>query len=286
MLIQESELKGEWWIPSNPNKKLRGILKSEQYDNPKLDVAGYFWDNTEALISPIIILGQLEDKRIVTLYKGSIRTLKTDDMGYSHPSSSFEVDFIFLGIHIDRLDFKFGSIDIRYSEIENWISLDDFNKYSSNNQNEGWQNQSHIVSADTCQGFIINLVHKDNSFALPKTYIQIKSLNRDKKYFNEHFRMKNIMQDFLSFALARPIRTLSMTGFISTNYVDISKVDMHNTSIEIYHTEFSDPFIIRKKYHRALFSFKHIADNFEIIIRKWIEVEDLLGEVIALYILV
>jgi hypothetical protein len=171
---------------------LDGIIKdSIQYNNPKLNVNGYFWDNTEVLISPIVILGQLEDKRIVTLYRGSIRTLKIDVLGHNPPSSSFEVDFIFLGIHFYKLDdIKFDSIDIRYSEIDNWISVDDFDKYSSKNQKEGSQNQSHIVSADTHQGFIINLVHEHNLIAQPKIYVQIKYSNKDKKFFDEHFRMK------------------------------------------------------------------------------------------------
>jgi len=39
---------------------LKWILKSEHFDNPKLDVEGYFWDNTEEVISSIIVLGQLE----------------------------------------------------------------------------------------------------------------------------------------------------------------------------------------------------------------------------------
>jgi hypothetical protein len=63
-------------------------------------------------------------------------------------------------------------------------------KYSSKNQKEGSQNQSHIVSADTHQGFIINLVHEHNLIAQPKIYVQIKYSNKDKKFFDEHFRMK------------------------------------------------------------------------------------------------
>src|SRR5919197_3287457 len=94
------------------------------------------------------------------------------------------------------------------------------------------------------------------------------------------FRIKNIIQDFLYFALARPVHTLSITGFISVSDINVNEEYMHNISLQIYHTEFTDPFIARKKYRHVLFLFRHIDENFGTAIGKWIEAEDVLRDVI------
>jgi hypothetical protein len=108
-------------------------------------------------------------------------------------------------------------------------------------QNESSQRKVDIKSADTQQGFIINLIREHDPFVRPKIYIQIKSSSKQRN-LDEYFRMKNIIQDFLSFALARPIRTLSITGCISTSDTNVTEGYTRKVSVEVYHTEFTDPF--------------------------------------------
>lgn len=264
------QLRGKWWIPSNPVKQIIGVLTSEQNSNPTLKLeVNSFWDDPWAKVSPQLILGELEDKTKVTLYKGHTET--------SVPISlSFRIDFVFRGIHFDSADeIIFESIDIRYSDIDNClpihysdidncISIHDLERYSSSNQSTQKPIRNRVISADIGQGFIVDLVEEVEHFAKPRTYVKIKSSNGG-KHFDDYFKMKNIIQDFLSLALARPIHTLSMVGEANTSETRLNDTKMHEHQyIQIYHAEFSDPLIAKRKYDGAVFLFRHISGNFDV----------------------
>lgn len=167
------QLRGKWWIPSNPVKQIIGVLTSEQNSNPTLKLeVNSFWDDPWAKVSPQLILGELEDKTKVTLYKGHTET--------SVPISlSFRIDFVFRGIHFDSADeIIFESIDIRYSDIDNClpihysdidncISIHDLERYSSSNQSTQKPIRNRVISADIGQGFIVDLVEEVEHFAKP-----------------------------------------------------------------------------------------------------------------------
>ena len=64
--------------------------------------------------------------------------------------------------------------------------------------------------------------------------------------FDDYLNMKNYIQDVLVFALARPIRTLSMEGLMAST-IGINENDSDENDsrpIKIYHAEFLDPFIL------------------------------------------
>jgi hypothetical protein len=119
---------------------------------------------------------------------------------------------------------------------------------------------------------MVDLMEDDDHFAKPRIYVRIKSSNGG-KHFYHYFKLKNTIQDFLSFALARPIHSLSIVGLTNTNKLNI----------QIYHAEFSDPLIAQREYDRALFLFRHISQTFEACLSKWKKTEDALRDVVALY---
>jgi ApeA N-terminal domain 1 len=91
--VNNLQLKGRWWIPSNPTKQIIGVLRSEEYNNPTLNLESSFWDEPWAKVSkPELILGELEDKRNITLYN-------VETQSNVLVSLSFRIDFVFMGIH-------------------------------------------------------------------------------------------------------------------------------------------------------------------------------------------
>ena len=83
------------------------------------------------------------------------------------PLVPFSIGFVFIGEHFhDRDEIKFESIGIRYSEIDNWIPMHIYDRYSSEKQE--FQNKSKTISADTNRGFTIDLVAEDEPMARPR----------------------------------------------------------------------------------------------------------------------
>lgn len=56
-MMKDLKLIGKWWIPSNPNKQIGGVLTSTKNSNPTLNLESSFWDDPWAKVSePLCIL--------------------------------------------------------------------------------------------------------------------------------------------------------------------------------------------------------------------------------------
>lgn len=64
------ELQGNWWLPSNPDKKISGILKCSKSGRVELEVMGTFFDlptGINDLPTLPIILGTSDNGKSITL---------------------------------------------------------------------------------------------------------------------------------------------------------------------------------------------------------------------------
>ena len=111
-MIEEFKYEGEWWIPKNPENKVRGTLYFSPKDGIKLDLLGLFEENEQTIFE--VILGSTIDGKEITL---------TRCMQYAYEKhvpggeiSKLHISEIFIGEHFSSLSaIEFNRISIHFS---------------------------------------------------------------------------------------------------------------------------------------------------------------------------
>ena len=122
-MMDKFEYEGIWWLPDKPEKRISGTLRFTPNEGVILELIGSFKD-TKDILKPEIILGISNGKKI-TLHK----CFETKPNNVSVPESlSFYADEVFVGAHFQKSeDIKFRKLCIRYSYLDEWVNIFEFN---------------------------------------------------------------------------------------------------------------------------------------------------------------
>jgi hypothetical protein len=124
-LFDDFELSGFWWLPTNPDNQVPGVLRYSAGDRMTLELFGSLqaWPDTSHGDSDTdIILGLAEGTRILTLQK-LIRTNAKSTGKDKVYRSSYIAHRLFEGKHFASAeDIKFSSISISYTSLEDWVT--------------------------------------------------------------------------------------------------------------------------------------------------------------------
>jgi len=127
------ELKGEWYLPSDKDKRVNGSLIFESNDGANLELFGNFDDAPffPELREDDFILGLTNDSKLITLYKcfmtrsGGATLVKGQESGM--PSSIYTVNYVLIGAHIENEDdLKFNKISCEIFNLDEWVGISGF----------------------------------------------------------------------------------------------------------------------------------------------------------------
>ena len=132
---EKFNIKGEWFLPSNPSNKVHGTLVYDPQSGADLDLYGTLdpSDLHRGLKDEIIIHGISSDSKKITLYRcfmtqfGGVSLFRDEDSG--KPSVSYSILYTLIGIHIDSPeDLTFDTISCEIFNLDEWVGISGFQR--------------------------------------------------------------------------------------------------------------------------------------------------------------
>jgi hypothetical protein len=126
-------LKGTWFLPQNPDKRLSGTLTFDLQNGAILELIGSFDDNDflPDLRNEDFICGVTTESKEVTLYKSFIThrsgpvLVSGSEIGIS--VVKYIVNYVFICAHIQKQeDLKFNGIKCQIRNLDEWIGISGF----------------------------------------------------------------------------------------------------------------------------------------------------------------
>lgn len=128
-MFEDYECEGEWWLPSNPTKKLYGKLTFSKETWPKLELNGVLEEYSVLTVFDFSINAMpFKHEIILGLSKKGENVTAVNCQGYpsllnGFDSSTFTVSKIFVGLHFEKEeDIKFNSLTISFSFLDQWVN--------------------------------------------------------------------------------------------------------------------------------------------------------------------
>lgn len=292
-LDEKIEYKGYWYLPSNPDNSVAGIVT--YYPNEKIvleligsfdnSISDLFKDSTEK----IVIYGKTSDAKDVTLLHCHRYSSLNFSAGF--PIVNFSCDFMIIGRHITGLEEKSHYwAAIRIPELTHWChpeaiemtlwntnGEDEFSRISFSCNTKFRDEQNVIKEVQLNENTSIKLLkgvkfdeskQRLNPHMEQYTYIEIhkKDTSSIKEFLSDIF----MFEQFLSFATLSIVKCSTITIYDGDIYQEDKKRKYHN-AIHVIH-----PFYERQKTENKsvstfdfLFDYATIKDVYPEILKKW-----------------
>ncbi len=271
------ELKGIWWLPSTPDKKIAGALNYKRTENTTLELIGEFqegdWHLDENDNSRYdIIHGALSDGKNVTII-ASFPIDATYNTSCSFPIVKYLTPLVIHGKHLQNPDERFLSrITISYDELSIWYRPDLIKMVVlprkvifAERNTERYELRFEIDPNTT---FILSPKVDVRLDATSHKFIQYTNLIIELKQpidLQEAIRIIGGFNQFLSFAT-----------FSSVQCKEIAFEYDGRTNNHIYYHFSKDEYKPFLEHFRYLFTYDTIKEEFPTIIKKWYEDENII----------
>lgn len=288
-MIGQFEHKGLWYLPSNPEKKVPGILKYNYKKNINLlELIGSFYEYSNHN-GEDIILGITTDGDEITLIDCSFKSStgiprKKDEIPNwnedRQATLSFRITSILKGLLIFKNeDLLFQSVYAEIFNLDEWVGI------SGLKVEHDRPNSSHTIHYETPEE--IKVIINDNvdlkikfvtNYPMSFRFTKELSINQktilsfhSKKYLRleDFISLLRKFNNFLTASLQIPVRIekieLYCDKFVEDGYKD--KIQKQIYAFQIIDSEliFDD----KKEQWRMLFCYNDIRNDFEPIIKKW-----------------
>lgn len=281
------EYKGYWWLPSNPDATVAGILTYTPHEKITLELIGSF-DSEKAPIETLldkdtesIIHGFTSDSKEITLVNcypsGSI------NLSCSFPIVRYSCQFIIIGKHLQSLKQKcFYKALITIPELTHWRPPESLNtsiQFTKENRIK-----LTTISFGT-EGKIVNSTQIDNNTQLiikegvnyygdhfsPKieqqTYLEI--LKENDASIEDFYSNISMYEQFLSLATLQTAKCSKILLYDKTIFQELDRGEKYYHSIEIIYIQRFNNESLESKKHNFLFDYNSIASQYTQVIRKW-----------------
>lgn len=116
--------RGLWWLPSNPDKKIYGILTQNYGEYPTLSLDGSFTDHREEGGDFYeMILGLFENKKMTLINCLRFHASFTRSVSGDFSHSEFQVRLFCIGKHYPKKSgIQFTCLNVKYSHLKEWLS--------------------------------------------------------------------------------------------------------------------------------------------------------------------
>ncbi len=293
---KEFKKSGFFWLPSNPEKKIPGILTILDGGKIELEVVGLFDDSADGYFNNKDdlkrIIGHIEKDGLVTL----------DDCFYRNKNFSFggisksliHVHKVVSGVAYDKDEIiSFNTFEFSIEGIDEWVGVsgikvtypEDMRSATitfvppqelSFNLNNGMQ--LLIIFGWTLPGFSLTTEAKITQ----KTYFKLVS--KDSRALDDFTSIAYRITTLLCFAIDQTVCLEQVTATSNEICREIANGKSRPVSISLYYP--SLPFTEHEPkidLHRMLFRYKEIQDNTEQIINNWLEAYDKINPTLNLY---
>jgi len=290
-MIKAFELKGFWWLPDAPQKKVFGTLSFSQEIGAQLELYGVLKqpNHRGQLPNEDFILGFSVDGKEITLLESFSGRTKFSFPGIT--SSVYTSNMVFLGQHFsNRKELRFAEVSVRFSYLDLWAKITGF-KFPQDMIPVLAEKKEITVHHQLPEEFTFASVGEftlsllvQGSYDLPTLFsrprqVRIKEetsfvLKSEKKESLTDFKeLITALEGFLSFSIGEPIFPLKI------------EAKSEKTKLDIYYQLLSVPKEETPMAFRGfLFSYPEIKDESDTLFQNWLEKKDSLEPVINLYL--
>lgn len=272
------ELKGEWWLPKNPEQKLFGVLNYSQ-GTGTLELQGLFNEVSKNFFTPFapeIILGNVPGLRGVTLTNCYM-------IHASNTICKFITHLIFTnysGSNLSEINFKKTFVNFLY--LQQWVRVSDIDiKFSGEGDLLNLKvKQTEPIVASISNNLDISIISTHNTSNLAETYsdftIKQKKFfrieSKDALSFKELKKTILTLQNFVGFALDEPSHHIQIIGYPDG---DNSGINYRENAVGIFFDSITSTLTPERESIRdgkILFYYKTISENFEEVLKNWFRI--------------
>ena len=300
MKLSESiERKGFFWLPENPEAKLPGVLRISEIGEVKLEIF-YLPDKSKHKITgsdrmdgdKIVTISGIVDQEYVTLYK--FIKGKKNHHHYLAPGVSNMIcyfDFALLGFNYKKeKDIMLSKMIFSIEGLREWLYISGVKtEYDSKSENSAiyFKNPSNITIC-THEKFNLEIIFNENSNLGPfeanmTQEVCISITSKNLRPLDEFLDIIWRIHCFLCFAIDRMVYIKSITSYSTAQFKKIQDDNML-VPIKIYYKSFpfsEGPTNIHR--YGMLFRYHEINDQFNNIMKKWIQNYSIIKPVFDLY---
>ena len=303
-----AEYTGEWWVPANPDLKIRGTLEIKNFYSilsffqsvPSDKSYSYFKSLGGNLYNPDIILGNSEGKEITLIGCKGHKTGIVVKAGQPNSSINIPVYYpfaVFVGAHFaKRKDIGFKKLEISYQHMDEWTNIFEISrKYPKNTNNiivEYKKPKAVKMYQDKRTSILIDFQptesHSPNEIKISqKVFVRIEHLPKE-GLFEKDLLIINYIKSFLAFGMNFPIYSYRVEGTTEKNKVIFKKMDgTFYPRINIFTSNMLESNKENKQLSsdEMLFSLKDIHPKIKDVINRWFEtIKSPLKEAYNLYL--
>jgi len=298
-----SEYIGFWWLPSNSENKVSGIMKFSPEDGIYLELLGTFETikklDCDSVDSYEIVLGFTKNGKLITLSEANRVNLNLSSLGII--TKKYRVNLAFLGVHFNHVEeIKFFKLSVNYTYLSTWVY------YGNPSFLQEWQQQyfenqdflkqmraninSPVMEAKTTKGTIsvktgISRYQSYDSSELSYkkcaniTIDALREVSINEYYFDYLYPI----QIFLTLATNENNFIVSITVFSHYGCRNDANLKPEQTPIEVISKIVTQDKQEKKALDNMLFSLKDIEGEFALYIQKWLNISDELKHICNIY---
>lgn len=266
---------GYWWVPSEPKKQYGGVLEYNKDTHTELRLFGVIFDFLKGELPNTkldVIHGMSTNGKEYTLLGNIIETYSIS-LKYFGGYSIIRVKYLLEGYHFNSYnDIFLKSITCNLSNLDNWLSIDSFNR-QYNKEEESiklnikpkWEHKKYI----NCIKSKIELSYENRvqqekkklSFiSIPLIQIEPADIQNLDWYLEKIHDFKNLFTIFVG----EPTKT----NFISTNIIYKNEKSIENSqSINIFLND--DTIANEIEIYKMLIPSYSLKENIDEILNKW-----------------
>lgn len=283
-MAEEREYKGYWWLPSNPNDKIAGVLHYTPEDGAKLEIFGSF-KNAELNDNQAIILGHTSTAKDITLFNcfGSFSITSR-----AFPVSKYSCHYFLEGRHLNSWDVKcFDWAVVEFDTLNIWCCPTALTFYFQDKGfNLGYSHDREVINETVIEDAKIALrdvvsFSSDHLEPKVKQCTQLK-IERDGSDLDDFLRIIHIYRQFVSLATLIPCESAEITLYSNDDYQDLGEGNKNYRESVLYCKEFDSvknekAFV--KAVSNSLFHYTDISDRYSEILKKWFVDTKVLGPI-------
>ena len=289
-MIDKFEYKGYWYLPSDPDNAIAGILTYIPNESIRLELIGSLGKSKTDVINftqrtnEDIIWGITSDAHKITLINCMPSGGKLN-LSCSFPISKYSIQYCLDGIHIERfIDEKFSWCNIEIPALTMWCHPDALKSvfYSENdriNEISVSFNQDEIkepinsvdVNCTTTLNIKKDVRFDGSKFSLSPTFNQSTFLQIQKScpssisdFLSDIFLFEN----FISLTTLSTVKVSKILLYDKANYQELENKKKIYHPIELFYVERDAMSNINQEYD-FLFSYSEVQDIYPDIIKKW-----------------
>ena len=279
---------GFWWLPSNPDEKIFGIMEFPDKNSISLSTIGTFTqkivlDNSD---SYEIILGITKEGKDISLSECTCINTHIPSRGITQ--KKYRITSAFLGIHYQTTEeMKFHKIVVQYDYLSHWVYSGIPNFINQWNSQQPLKNLSNPkLEAKTNQGkiairvFVVNFPDCLGCNQNKRSQIIIDNIEQDLDINEWYLSYLFPLQNLLTLATNRKNLITSIYVYSSHRPATIRDQEM---PVQLISGVISQDQPEDKKSDKMLFNLKYIEPHFSLCLQKWLNINEEIKNICDIY---